>query len=132
MQQEKDFIKREIQRLTLFLNKLIGSLQETDTEDVMNELEQVGAELKSEFGYDLNEIEHMDDQALIEKFKSLNENNIEQLAILLAIVEEKTANRYQNTNLIRKAIVLLEHVDSVSETFSIKRMELKIKLQQRL
>ena len=132
MQQEKDFIKREIQRLSIFLSKLIGSLQEIEENDIKSELDQISNELKGELGFDLNDIENMDDTTLIEKIKNLNELNVEQLAFLLATIDEKTGIRDKRNNWAPKAILLLDRVDSMSDIFSIKRMELKNKLKQRL
>lgn len=132
MQQEKDFIKREIQRLTIFISRIIGRLQETEIEDLENTLDQVDDELKSEFGFNLAEMPLMPDKTLLEKVKNLSENNVEQLAILLATIADKLDDRDQINKLVRKAIIMLDHVDSMSDTFSIKRMELKNTLKQRL
>ncbi len=132
MQQEKDFIKREIQRLTIFLSKLIGQIQDTKENDFEQELDQLGLELKNEFDFDIYEVLTIAEKELLEKVEKFNEVNVAQLAQLFVTVADKFEVGEKKDIMIKKALALLNHIDSISNTFSLQRMELKNKLQDRL
>ena len=132
MQQEKDFIKREIQRLTIFLSKLIGQIQDTKENGFEQELDQLGLELKNEFDFDIYEVLTIAEKELLEKVEKFNEVNVAQLAQLFVTVADKYEVGEKKDIMIKKALALLNHIDSISNTFSLQRMELKNKLQDRL
>ena len=132
MQQEKDFIKREIQRLTTFLSKLIGQVQDIKENDFERELDQLGLELKNEFDFHIHEILSIPDKELLEKVEKYNEVNLEQLAKLFATVADKFGAGEKKEIMIRKALALLSHIDNISNTFSLERMKFKNKLQKGL
>ena len=130
MQQEKDFIQREIQRLTLLLNKLIGKALGLDIDGFDQGIQNIESDLKSEFDLSLREILEMENSELIAHIRELDEQHLEKIAELISILvkKPKTENRNQ---LAKKGIVLLDFLDSHSKTFSLKRMELKNTLRDR-
>ena len=130
MQQEKDFIQREIQRLTLLLNKLIGKALGLDIDGFDQGIQNIESDLKSEFDLSLREILEMENSELIAHIRELDEQHLEKIAELISILVKnpKTENRNQ---LAKKGIVLLDFLDSHSKTFSLKRMELKNTLRDR-
>lgn len=130
MQQEKDFIQREIQRLTLLLNKLIGKALGLDIDGFDQGIQNIESDLKSEFDLSLREILEMENSELIAHIRELDEQHLEKIAELISILikNPKTENRNQ---LAKKGIVLLYFLDSHSKTFSLKRMELKNTLRDR-
>lgn len=129
MQQEKDYIQREIQRLTLLLTKLIGKVLGLNTNDFEKETQNIESALKTEFDLTLKEIAQIEDSALVEKIKGLNEEHLEKLAELISVLVNHKQVEY-GSGLEEKGIVILNFLESNSKTFSFKRMELKNTLQQ--
>lgn len=132
MQEDKDFIKREIQRFTLFLSRLVGRVQELEEQNFEVDFKQLDLEFKREFDSDLSTLYQMPDEELLEKIRELHEDHIEKLSELLAMLANKIGEDLARKSLIHKSIVLLDHVDSISSTFSLQRMELKKKLRKYL
>ena len=129
MQQEKDYIQREIQRLTLLLTKLIGKALGLNPNEFEQETQNIESDLKTEFDLTLSRIEKMDDSILVEKIKGLNEEHLEKLAELISVLVNHKQVEY-GSRLAEKGIVILNFLDSKSKTFSFKRIELKNTLQQ--
>ena len=75
MQQEKDFIQREIQRLTLLLNKLIGKALGLDIDGFDQGIQNIESDLKSEFDLSLREILEMENSELIAHIRELDEHH---------------------------------------------------------
>lgn len=131
MQEEKDYIQREIQRLTLLLKKLIGKALGIKSNDFEQEIQNIESDLKNEFDLTLREISEMENSELTKKISGLNEQHLEKLAELIKVVSENSQNDF-GKKIAKKGIVILEYLDNNSKTFSIKRMELKNTLQHRL
>jgi len=129
MQQEKDYILREIQRLTLLLTKLIGKALRLNPNEFEQETQNIESDLKTEFDLTLREISKMEDSVLLERIHKLNEEHLEKLAELICVLLNNKQTEYEN-RLAQKGIVILNFLDSKSKTFSFKRIELKNTLQQ--
>ena len=131
MQQEKDYFQREIQRLSLLLTKLIGMATGLKSDDLEQSIQNIESDLKNEFDLTLRGIEEMEDQELIDKLNGMNEQHSENLAEL---IHNLINNKHTNfgSELAKKGIVILDFLDNNSKTFSLKRMELKNTLQQRI
>ena len=129
MQQEKDYIQREIQRLTLLLTKLIGKALRLKTEDFEQGILKIESDLKTEFDLTLREIAEMENSVLTDKINGLDEQHLEKLVELTSVLIENLQGEF-GKKLARKGIVILDYLDSSSRTFSLKRMELKNTLQQ--
>lgn len=129
MQQEKDYIQREIQRLTLLLTKLIGKALRLKTEDFEQGILKIESDLKTEFDLTLREIAEMENSVLTVKINGLDEQHLEKLVELTSVLVENLQGEF-GKKLARKGIVILDYLDSSSRTFSLKRMELKNTLQQ--
>ena len=129
MQQEKDYIQREIQRLTLLLSKLIGKALGLETMDFEQEFQNIESDLKNEFDLSLTEISKMGDLELAEKLNELDKVHLEKLAELITVLVNSPQIEFGN-GLAKKGIVILDFLDNDSKTFSLKRMELKNTLQQ--
>lgn len=129
MQQVKDYIQREIQRLTLLLTKLIGKALRLKTEDFEQGILKIESDLKTEFDLTLREIAEMENSVLTVKINGLDEQHLEKLVELTSVLVENLQGEF-GKKLARKGIVILDYLDSSSRTFSLKRMELKNTLQQ--
>ncbi|BFP40050.1 hypothetical protein FGF1_08950 [Flavobacteriaceae bacterium GF1] len=131
MQQEKDVIQREIQRLTLFLTKLIGKAVGLSTNDFEQGFQNIESDLKNEFDLTLREITNLDDSKLTKKLEGLDEQHLEKLAELITALVGNLQNDF-GSELAKKGIVILDFLNNNSKTFSLKRMQLKNTLQQGL
>jgi len=129
MQEEKDYIQREIQRLTLLLRKLIGKALGIKSNDFEQGMQNIESDLKDEFDLTLRDISEMEESELTEKINGLNEQHLEKLAELINAVAENSQNDF-GKEIARRGIVILNYLDNNSKTFSFERMELKNTLQQ--
>ena len=124
MLRENDSIKREIQRLTLLVSRMIEKALGLSMDDYEQETQKIAVELKKEFDLNLSEIYQMEDAVLISKIGNLHETHIEKLAELLSVLSEKETDSNSSNQLKKKALVLLNYLDENSKTFSFARMEL--------
>jgi len=134
MENSKDFIEREIQKLTLMLIKLISQVSGANLNDFEIGIKETNDVLKSEFDLTIGEISNMTDFTLIEKIGVLHETHIEKLVELLYEIIKKNdlieaEKVYDGNKLIEKALLLIEYIDMNSNTFSLKRSNLKNVLQ---
>ncbi|MDO6820721.1 hypothetical protein [Zobellia sp. 1_MG-2023] len=137
MQQEKDYLQREIQKLTLFLTKLISKISGSHFDDVENDLQQTDQEFQKNFGFSLFELMDLPNQKILDKLKDINQTHLEKITELLFESVKKAKETDKNLGIdiktfSEKTIFLLEHLDNSSGTYSIDRMNKKNVLQQNL
>ncbi|WP_289038344.1 hypothetical protein [uncultured Zobellia sp.] len=137
MQQEKDYLQREIQKLTLFLTKLISKISGSHFDDVENDLQQTDQEFQKNFGFSLFELMDLPNQKILDKLKDINQTHLEKITELLFESVKKAKETDKNLGIdiktfSEKTIFLLEHLDNISGTYSIDRMNKKNVLQQNL
>lgn len=137
MEQRKDFIEREIQKLTLLMIKLINQISGANINDFEIGIKETNNALKSQFDLTIEEISNMQDFTLIEKISSLQETLVEKLVELLnEIIKKndliKTEKIINKNKLIKKTLLLIEYIDKNSNTFSLERLKMKNVLQQRV
>lgn len=131
MQEDRDYIQREIQRLTLLLQKLIENTIGIKSDNIELTMNYIESELKNEFDLTIREISELNDSELTEKIIGINEQHLENLVELIEVLTGNLEHDL-STNIARKGIVILEYLDANSPTFSFKRMELKKTLQLNL
>ena len=124
MQQEKDYIQREIQRLSLVLTKLIGMALGLKTQDVEQGVQNMESELKNEFDLTLREISEMTNIQLTHSIKGMHEQHLEKLLELMVALPN---NPYSNVNhkIAGKGILILEYLDENSKNLLFKKNEIK-------
>ncbi|MCG8237346.1 hypothetical protein [Tenacibaculum finnmarkense] len=137
MEHQKDFIEREIQKLTLILTKLISGFSETNLNNFDIGIEEINDVLKSEFDLTIPELSKMTNFTLIKKARGLHKIHIEKLIELLyQIIKKnksaKTDKVIDENKLIKKTLLLIEYVDKKSNTFSLERLNIKNVLQQNI
>ncbi|WP_298478805.1 hypothetical protein [uncultured Maribacter sp.] len=135
MIEEKDFILREIQRLTLLLKQLISKVTDLDSGNISNGIEETEQALKSEFDLSIKEISEISNKDLLRIIQGMNETHIEQLIELVFELIKKIKASNENINLdqselIKKNILMINKLDENSTTFSMERMNIKNVLQQ--
>lgn len=131
---ERDFIKREIEKLVLVLTSLIDKMSRLKSGNTQNSMEEVNQTLKSAFDLTLEDFNEMDSQDFLEKIRNLHESHIEKLIELLYTMVQSAelteVNRnYNKAMLSEKAVLLIDFLHANSTTFSVERMTIKNELQ---
>ncbi|MBU2997118.1 hypothetical protein KO500_11775 [Cellulophaga baltica] len=131
---EKDFIKREFEKLSLFLTGLIDTTKVTEPNEGQKTIDKVNDALKEVFKLSLHEISTSNDHEFITKLSTYDEVHLEKLATLLYEIIQNPdftmlGQDFEKNSLSKKAIVLLNYIDSISTTFSINRMQIKNELK---
>lgn len=131
---ERDFIKREIEKLVLVLTSLIDKMSRLKSGNTQNSIEEVNQTLKSAFDLTLEDFNEMESQDFLKKITNLHESHIEKLIELLYTIVLSTelteVNRnYNKAMLSEKAVLLIDFLHENSTTFSVERMTIKNELQ---
>jgi hypothetical protein len=132
MEVEKDFIKREIQRLTLLLSALIEKISGLSSKNTKSGIEEVNKALKNEFDLTLLKITKMNNSNLLKHITELHESHIEKLAELMheiVLKIELSDSNYNKREIALKGILLINFLNEKSKTFSLKRRNIKNTLQ---
>ncbi len=131
---EKDFIKRDFEKLSLFLTGLIDATKATEPNEGQKTIDEVNDALKEVFNLNLQEISTINDHEFITKLSTYDEVHLEKLATLLYEIIQNPdftmlSQDFDKNILNKKAIVLLNYIDSTSTTFSLRRMQFKNTLE---
>jgi len=137
MQQESDYLLREVKKLILFITNLISNLNTSNKDALENAIRETNDSIRKKWGISLKEIASITGCDFINKFNELQEVPIEKLAELLNVFIKKSAElevneHYNRKELAKKGILLINILNDKSKTYSIKRMELKKELQRHL
>ena len=135
MEIEKDFIKREIKKLILLLNSLIGKISGINSNNAGSEIGNINEALKNEFDLSLVRLAKMENSEFIERISELHESNAEKILELIYEIVLKTelvdfGEDFEKTEIIQKGIIMIDFINEKSKTFSIKRMNMKSSLNQ--
>ncbi|MCK5170276.1 MAG: hypothetical protein KAQ75_10385 [Bacteroidales bacterium] len=123
--EQKDFILREIEKISVLLQYLIGkfipakTIQEQQTTE-----ELINKELKEKYGNDLEYILNLKEKDFETEFtrnKGFSFENIELLADLLFTLGNDPFNI--KTNYLQRALGLYEYIDKKSKTYSFERQK---------
>ena len=137
MQQESDYLLREVKKLILFITNLISNLKTSNKDALENVIRETDDSIRKKWGISLKEIASIIGCDFINKFNELQEVPIEKLAELLNVFIKKSAElevneHFNRKELAKKGILLINILNDKSKTYSIKRMELKKELQRHL
>ena len=135
MEQESDFILREVKRLTNFITNLISNISTSNKNELENGIRETDDFIRKEWDLSLKEIVTFSEFNFMNKLKELHEIHIEKLAELLSEIIKKMntpeiAKKYNQIELAKKGVLLINSLNDKSKTYSIKRMELKHILQK--
>ncbi|TNJ40919.1 hypothetical protein KFZ70_00560 [Tamlana fucoidanivorans] len=137
MEVEKDLIKREIQKLTLLLNSLIEKISGLNSNSSKSGIEEVNETLKSQFDLSLDRISEIETSELINRIAEFHESHTEKIAeliyeVVMQIESTDFGQHCEKSKLAKKGIIIIDFLNEQSNTFSMKRMNIKNALQQRL
>lgn len=135
MEQETDFILREVKRLTLLISNLISDFGNLGSDEVESGIQDTDDLIKKEWDLSFKDIISYSDDDLINKLKNTPEIHIEKLAELLSEVIKKIntselESQYNKNELANKGILLINNLNENSKIYSMKRMEIKSILQK--
>jgi hypothetical protein len=123
--QQKDFLLREIEKISTLILSIIGKFVPSKTiEEQQHTEELISNQLKEHYGNDLKSILSVDEKGFETEFshnKGFNYENIELLADLLYTLGNDDFEI--KTTYIKKALELYEFIDRISKTFSFERQE---------
>ena len=133
MEQEKDFLEREIQRLSLVLKTLTGRVLKIDPEGHDSDFEDVNNSLKEEFGFSIESFGELEQPVLINKIKEFQHFQVDELIELLYLMVKSLNTEWKTHGAKIKSInnitFLIEYLNQHSTTFSLERMRLESSLR---
>jgi len=125
MIRENDFIKRELQRLQVLLNKLIGLIVNAADidENLKNQLDK-NFNKNFEIGfYDLLKMSDSDFRIQVNRW---DETHLDQLSELLITLYQKDKSQHY---LKEKALLILDYLELNSPVYSFQRLQWRNQLQ---
>lgn len=130
MQQSKDYLEREIEKLSQMLMGLIEKISGLSPNYNNDEIDEVNHALKSEFDFNISEICEMHTERFLDHISDVHETHLKHLAELLYSLVLKTEKfnseqNYDNSKVAEKAILLIDALDEKSKTFSMGRLQMK-------
>ena len=133
MKQENDYIKREIQKLTFALKKLIDKTVSADVNNVEAVMFETNEELKEYFGLSLNEIAIAENSKLMTRVENFHEEHIEKLIELIYKTLQKSEEfefelNFEKKELSNKLLLMIDFANEKSKSFSVVRMNMKSQL----
>lgn len=133
MQQSKDYLEREIERLSVLLIGLIEKISGSKSENTQDDLDEVSQALKGELDLSVSEISQIESSELLNHLSNLQESHIQQLVELLYQLYVKSEQLDMNKSKIaEKAILLIDYLNENSNIFSLERMDMKNELKQNI
>ncbi|MBS9773705.1 MAG: hypothetical protein KGV59_00920 [Tenacibaculum sp.] len=135
MEQETDFILKEIKKITYFLSKLISNISTSNNFEIENIINETDEFLKEKWKLSFNEITTLNEIDFLNKLENLPEIHLDKFVELLSEIINKLKtselqNKYNKNELANKTIVLIDKINKNSKDLSLKRMQIKNNLQQ--
>jgi hypothetical protein len=137
MEQETDYILKEVKRLTTFITNLISNVSTLNSDEIKSGIKETDDFIKKEWNLSFKEIISLTEIEFINRLKELPEVHLEKLAELLSEIIKKIdtpelKNKYNKNELANKGILLIDNINKKSKVYSMKRMEIKNVLQHRI
>ncbi len=127
--ERRDYLMSQIEEMGLFLARLISRLyrrkQDNEEEQVM---EEARSALSVQFGWDLDELLFLDNESFISLMEEnlLADDHYEKMASVFEVLGDlvpDTKTILRKELYLRKALLLLEHLEFKSCTYSMERQE---------
>lgn len=130
MQQSKDYLEREVEKLSLMLISLIEKVMGLNANTASDELDEIDATLQGELDLNLGKVSEMESKEFLDYISDFHETHLKHLSELLYQLVLKTDSQKLNQKLdtpkiAGKAILLIDVLDQKSKTFSIERLQMK-------
>ncbi|MBZ9652189.1 hypothetical protein [Psychroflexus montanilacus] len=130
MQHSKDYLEREVEKLSLMLISLIEKVMGLNANTTSDELDEIDATLQGELDLNLGKVSEMESKEFLDYISDFHETHLKHLSELLYQLVLKTDSQKLNQKLdtpkiADKAILLIDVLDQKSKTFSIERLQMK-------
>jgi hypothetical protein len=130
MEQETDYILREVKRLTTFISNLISNISTLNSDEIESGIKETDDFIRKEWNLSFKEIATLNEHEFINRLEKLPQVHLENLAELLCEIVKKIDtpeldNKYNRKEIANKGIILIENINGKSKTYSMKRMEIK-------
>lgn len=125
MQEEKDYLKKEIKKIISFLKRLIEKASNNHSLEELNLM--YSEDFSSMFDYNLNDFINLTNKEFKEHLKNTNSQILENLLTLFYKLSKKEEKKNRKL-CVEKALILLNLIDEKEKTFSLERMRLKQEL----
>lgn len=135
MEQETDYILREVKRLTTFVSNLISTISTLNSDDIESGIKETDDFIRKEWNLSFKEITTLTKIKFISRLKGLPEVHLEHLAELLSEITKKITTpelkkKYNKKDIATKGLLLIDSINEKSKVYSMKRMEIKNVLLQ--
>ena len=126
MQQEKDFLKREIQKLNIFLTNLIAKVIGINTQNSSDEIQNISESLKENFDLTFREIIDLPKDEFYSRIQKLHETHLDKISDLLyecgtVAKSNECFREIDKQKMLLKSIEILDFLDENSNTYSLSR-----------
>lgn len=128
MQEEKDYLMRDIERMTLFLKILLQRIAGLTDENFESEYEQIEVDLKEKLDINLFELSEMDEITLLQKLEKLHISYVEKFVEIVYEFLKDIENLElidKKQNLVSNTIKILDFIDKNSMTYSLQRSTMR-------
>lgn len=131
MERKLDFIEKEIQRLTLFLDTLLKGLSKIEKTEINDSIDYFEKQLKEEFVFSIYELESVSDVDFMLKLEKLQYDQLERLLVFLFKLNVLTKEKGVDiAGLVQKMLAIIKYLDKNSAMYSFERATIKNKLLQ--
>ena len=130
MQQETDYILREVQRLTNFITSLVGTISICNSNDIETQIKETDDFIRKEFNLSFKDVLTLDNAELIQKLKELPIIHLEHLATLFYEISVKLnseiqSQKKQKKELSKKVLFLLNEIEKNTKVYSLRRAQIR-------
>ena len=130
MQQETDYILREVQRLTNFITSLVGTISTSNSNDIETQIKETDDFIRKEFNLSFKDVLTLDNAELIQKLKELPIIHLEHLATLFYEISVKLnseiqSQKKQKKELSKKVLFLLNEIEKNTKVYSLRRAQIR-------
>jgi len=130
MEIERDFIKREIQKINLILIGLLAKVTGANANHSNIGIDDLNETFKEMFDLSLTEFIEKEESELEKKLTTINHSHLDKIIdLLFEIIQRKEVDGFElgveSTKISKRTIFLINYLDRTTKTFSIKRMDIK-------
>ena len=130
MQEEKDYLQRDIERITLFLKTLLRRVAGFTDVNLTPEYDQLEKELQTQIDFSLQDLSDMDTMDLDQKMASLPLVHIEKLAEIAFELLKKQLVTVNPKNFAGNVLYMLEYINRESSVFSLHRQQMLVEAKK--
>ncbi len=130
---QDDYFLKQIDVLGKVLSRILGRILGLKNDGEIIDLELENQELKAELNVDLKEFLSVPKEGLADFLrteKRMKENNLEKFSEIVFLLAMESHDLSEKTELLDRALSILEDVDEKSSIFSMERMNLMDRIKK--